>query len=76
MGMSVKEIVSEALALPAATRAYLAEKLLQSLDYEEDFVVSAEWLDEARRRALEINDGIVQTIPAEQVFAELRNQLQ
>ena len=76
MGMSVKEIVSEALALPAATRAYLAEKLLQSLDYEEDFVVSAEWLDEARRRALEINDGIVQTIPAEQVFAELRNQFQ
>ena len=70
--MSVNQMLAEALTLPAHVRGFIAEKLLESLDYEEDFQLSEEWLNEVRRRAREIDEGIVTTIPASQVFAELR----
>ncbi|MBL7074929.1 addiction module protein [candidate division KSB1 bacterium] len=71
MKVDVDKIVGEVLHLPLQTRALLAEKLLESLDYEEDFEVSAEWMDEIRRRCKEIDEGVVELIPAEQVFKEL-----
>jgi hypothetical protein len=72
--MSVNQMLVEALAFPAHVRAFIAEKLLESLDYEEDFPVSGEWLTEMRQRAREIDEGVVTLIPADQVFVELRGR--
>ena len=64
-------IIAEALNLPRESRALLAEKLLESLDYEEDFQVSPAWLDEIRRRCREIYEGKAVLLASERVFEEL-----
>jgi putative addiction module component (TIGR02574 family) len=69
------QLVSEALLLPSSSRAFLAEKLLESLDFEEDFEISDEWKAEIARRIRELDNGTATTVPAEQVFADLRARL-
>lgn len=73
--LSISELTSEVLALPVESRAFLAEKLLETLDSEADFSVSDAWRAEALKRCQEIDSGAVQTIPAEEVFREIRNAL-
>ncbi len=70
--MSFLAIEKEALELPIQERAKLAERLLESLD--EVSVADAEqlWLDVAARRAEELDQGIVQLVPAEEL--EIRVQ--
>ncbi|MBA3960796.1 MAG: addiction module protein [Chthoniobacterales bacterium] len=75
MASSVAELVSKALALPKPSRAFLAEKLLESLDREDDFPVSQEWLEEIRRRCDDIDSGKTDLIAAEEVFAQIRARL-
>lgn len=67
--MSVHEIEAEALLLSSQERVHLAEVLIASLD--EDLALEQTWAPEAERRYEEIRSGRVQTIPAEQVMAEL-----
>lgn len=74
MAHSIAEIEGDALELPADDRARLAVRLLASL---EETVGSPEeieklWIVEAERRFRELRDGVVQGIPARQVFAEIR----
>lgn len=75
MSRSLTELAEEALALPSEARAYLAEKLLETLDFEEDFPVREAWLKEIRRRCQELDGGKVQTIPADTALAELRRSV-
>lgn len=63
------------MALPSEARAFIAEKLLESLDFEEDFVVSEVWRKEIRQRCQALDEGILETIPAETALAELRQSL-
>ena len=67
--------IDEILHLPRESRALLAEKLLESLDYEEGFEVSQVWLDEIRRRCREIDEGTVALSSSERVFEELDSKL-
>ena len=67
--------MDDALSLPETSRAYLAEKLLESIDYEEDIPVRDAWRQEALRRAQEIDEGKVECIPAEKVFTDLEQRL-
>jgi putative addiction module component (TIGR02574 family) len=69
------EITEEALALPSESRAFLAEKLLETLDFEQDFPVSDAWRAEIRNRCDELDSGAVKTIPAETVLSEIRKSL-
>ncbi|MCX7015129.1 MAG: addiction module protein [Candidatus Sumerlaeota bacterium] len=75
MDTATNKIVEQALRLPRESRALLAEKLLETLDYEEEFEVSLEWLEEIRRRCKEIDDGLARLIPADQVFDEVHRRL-
>ena len=74
METSLKKIVSEALSLPTNSRAFLADKLLESLDFEDNFEVSDEWIDEAKRRARELDQGKVRPIPGKQSLSYLRKK--
>jgi putative addiction module component (TIGR02574 family) len=74
MAGSVAEIEDDALGLPAEDRARLAMRLLTSLEetVESPEEIEKLWIVEAERRFVELRDGVVQGIPARQVFAELR----
>jgi len=74
MNPDPKKILDEALKLAPETRAYVAERLLESLDFEEDFAISDEWMEEIRRRCDEIDSGVAALEENESVIAELRGK--
>jgi putative addiction module component (TIGR02574 family) len=73
---SVDKLVSEALELPAEVRAFVAEKLLESLDVEADAQLSDAWRKELRRRCREVDEGSVQLRDAGEAFAKARAALE
>lgn len=77
MSLPLEQLEAEALELPLRERAQLAERLIASLDEDatEDAAdVERAWEEEIRRRMAEVESGTAELIPAEQVFAELRNR--
>lgn len=65
-GMNASAVEKEALALPLQERAKLVEVLLESLDNLSEQEADALWLDEAARRARQIDEGKVELVtPAE-----------
>ena len=76
-GVSVTErVVKEALALPAAMRAFVAEKLLESLDADANFELSPEWREEIAARCREIDEGKVELLDGDEVFKNARHRLE
>ena len=74
MNPDPKKILGDALKLAPETRAYVAERLLESLDFEEDFAISDEWMEEIHRRCDEIDSGATALEENESVIAELREK--
>ncbi|ADE15100.1 conserved hypothetical protein [Nitrosococcus halophilus Nc 4] len=74
MKSEIEEIAEKALNLPLPARASLAELLLESLDYEEDFLISDEWMNEIQKRCREIDEGKVKLISAEDALAQLQKK--
>jgi putative addiction module component (TIGR02574 family) len=70
--MNLKQIEEEAFHLPEDERAKLAQKLLLSIDSPSESEIATDWLLEAKRRAKELDEGIVQPIPAEDVRRKAR----
>ncbi len=70
MSPQTEAIMKEALQLPREARALIAEKLLESLDLEEPFEISEQWQQEIARRCREIDEGLVELIPGDQVLKE------
>jgi len=68
--MNIETIRREALSLPVQERAQLAEQLLSSLDSLSETEIEQLWFQEAARRAAELDQGLVQRIPAEVVLRE------
>ena len=73
MPLTLDQLAEEAMQLPAASRALLAEKMVESLDAGERDEVERAWAAAAVRRRDEVRSGHVQPIPGEQVVAEVRN---
>jgi hypothetical protein len=71
--MSVEELVAEALKLAPEERERLAMTLLSSVGSRLEF--EAEWIEEVERRAREIDEGVVETIPGDQVIREALDRL-
>lgn len=67
------KILDEAMQVDPANRAFVAETLLESLDFDQDFAVSQEWLEEIRRRA-DIDSGKTQLLDGAVVINELRGK--
>ena len=74
MKADAKKILEEAMHLEPSTRALIAETLLESLDFEEDFEISPAWQDEIQRRCEQIDRGEVEQIDSDTVMAELRKR--
>ena len=75
MSTAVAKVVAKALELPASQRAFVAEKLLESLDVDEMPELSAKWQEEVRRRCEEVDRGTVELRDAEAVFARAYESL-
>lgn len=75
MPLTIDQIATEALRLSVSSRAELAERLVESLDFSEVDEVQRTWAAEAIRRRDDVRSGRVQTIPGEQVLAEVRQML-
>lgn len=78
MNATVERIEAEMLQRSTEERAYLAQRLIESLD-DEEFDDPAEveraWEEEIKRRQEEYRSGKVQAIPAEAVFRDARARL-
>ncbi|MHC5737492.1 addiction module protein [Nostoc sp.] len=73
---SIEELTEELLSLPSVSRALLAEKLVESLEFGTDPTIQTAWTTEAKKRRDEIRDGSVQSIPGEEALAQVRQLLQ
>jgi putative addiction module component (TIGR02574 family) len=72
MSMTIEQVAEEALALPSAARALLADRLVESLDTAEDAQVRQLWVAEARRRRDDVRSGRVKTIPGDEALAQVK----
>jgi len=68
MSITAEKVVSEALELPHFLRAFVAEKLIESLDAPEVPKLSAKWKTKLRRRCAEVDRGDANLRAADAVF--------
>ena len=73
MSTSLHALEAAALLLPPEERAKLAERLIASLDRNPE--VAAAWDEEIKRRITELDAGLLESIPSEQVMTEARSRL-
>jgi hypothetical protein len=73
---SIEQLTEEILSLPNESRALLADKLVESLEFDTDSATQAVWVTEAKRRRDEVRDGSVQPIPGEDALAQVRRLIE
>jgi len=64
-------IIEEASLLPVEDRLQIVDALLRTINPPDDGI-DALWIAEAHRRLNEVRSGVVETIPGDEVFAEIR----
>ena len=74
MSAAIEKVLDEALSLPAEARIDLVEKLLESLNLPTQEEVDRLWAEEAERRVSQVDKGEAELIPAEEVFARIREK--
>jgi hypothetical protein len=72
---SIEQLTEELLALPSVSRALLAEKLVESLEFDTDPTIQAAWVTEAKKRRDQIRNGSIQPIPGEEALSQVRRLL-
>ena len=70
MSITAETIVTEALSLSPHARAFVAERLIESLDASPGDVLSPAWRNEVRKRCREMDEGNVELREAADVFAK------
>jgi hypothetical protein len=73
---SIEQLTEEILSLPSASRVFLAEKIIESLEFDTDPTIQAAWITQARRRRDEIRNASVQPIPGDEALAQVRRLLE
>lgn len=73
--VNLPDLETEALKLPVADRARLAERLLESLDMLSEEEHRRLWIEEATRRDVELDEHPASGRPAHDVFRDARARL-
>ena len=76
MSVSVKEIIEQALTLPASEREKVASSLFQSTHNSELTEIDREWISVAEERFADLLPGKDIGIPESEFFAEVRKKVQ
>lgn len=76
--MIIEDIEAQVLALPRDSQTVLLARLLKHLGESDeiDQEVASVWLEQAELRDQAIDDGKIETVPAEQVFQRIRASFQ
>jgi len=69
---SIAQLTEEILSLPSESRALLADKLVESLEFDADSAIQAVWVTEAKHRRDEVRNGSIQLIPGEDALVQVR----
>jgi putative addiction module component (TIGR02574 family) len=72
VGMTFRGLEREVLELPPRSRVRLAERIIESIDAYADPRLEAAWEKEIGRRVGDIQSGVENGVPAEQVMNEAR----
>jgi hypothetical protein len=75
MTTDIAEIEAKVRALSPEDKTRLLRVLVTDLDGPPEADVERAWIDEAKRRPRELDDGSLGPIPGERVFANLRARL-
>ena len=75
MARPLEKIREDIRELSTSEKEELLRSLWEELDGPADPDVEAAWLEEVQRRDLELDQGKVESIPAEEVFQRLRSTL-
>lgn len=70
------KVFEEALSLPSDERIGLIQKLLMRLNLPIRAEIDLLWAEEAERRVSQIEQGDVELIPGDKVFARIRRKYQ
>jgi putative addiction module component (TIGR02574 family) len=73
MGTKTDELMAMVESLPIYIKTKLIEKILDTL-HPTQKEIDELWAQEAERRVKEIKSGKVKTIPAEEVFGEVKRR--
>ena len=76
MIITADKIVTEALSLTPQARAFVAERLIESLDALPGDKLSSSWIAETRKRCQEVDEGTVELRDAADVFANAYAKLE
>ena len=75
MDANSAKVLAQALSLPPAERAALADSLIESLDAGADEGADGLWLEEVRKRAADLDAGRVRSVAWSEVEARLRGRI-
>lgn len=75
MSSTAEKILFDAMWLSTELRAFIAEKLIESLDAPDALPLSEQWRQELRRRCAEIDQGAAEIREASEVFARAYKSL-
>lgn len=70
--MNLQKIEAEALHLSREERSQLIQRLVLSLDSPSEDELKSDWINEAKRRADDIDSGSVKTIAGSDVMEKAR----
>ena len=73
--MTIEQILQEVALMPAPTRAYIAEKILEMIDAEEQIHLSPEWISLIENRVADIDAGVVQMVKADDAMKQIWSEL-
>ena len=73
---SIEQLTEEILSLPSGSRALLADKLVESLEFDTDSDIQTVWVTEAKSRRDEVRNGLVKTVLGEEALAQVRRLLE
>ena len=73
---TIEQLTEEILSLPSESRAILADRLVESLEFDTDSAIQAVWVTEAKRRRDEIRDGSAQPVSGEDALAQVRRLIE
>ena len=72
---TIEELTQDAMHLSEDQRITLAHRLLSSIEPPESEQIESAWNSEIKRRISSFRKGLVKTIPANEVFAQLDARL-
>ena len=74
MATRIEEITQEVLALPDNDKAFLLDRIVESLDPAEGSQLHNLWAAEAQKRLRELRTGEVKAIPGDEAMAQMREK--